>query len=107
MDDGGSSVCSIILFLALLGIQVILTGFKKAIGLMNEKEIERRAQEEKDKKSILLNGIIIRDTIYLNSIQMVQSLIVLIMGFSFLPRWTAFFKEWLSGITHACKKRNA
>lgn len=99
MDDGGSSVCSIILFLALLGIQVILTGFKKAIGLMNEKEIERRAQEEKDKKSILLNGIIIRDTIYLNSIQMVQSLIVLIMGFSFLPRWTAFFKEWLSGIT--------
>ena len=46
MDDGGSSACSIILFLALLAIQAILTGFKKAIDLMNESEIIRRAEEE-------------------------------------------------------------
>ena len=68
MDDGGSSACSIILFLALLAIQAVLTGFKKAIDLMNESEIIRRAEEEKDRKSILLNKIIIRATIYLNSI---------------------------------------
>ncbi len=55
MDDGGASACSIILFFFLLFIEAILTGFYKAIGLMNEKEIERRAEEEKDKKSILLN----------------------------------------------------
>ena len=99
MDDGGSSACSIILFLALLAIQAILTGFKKAIDLMNESEIIRRAEEEKDKKSILLNKIIIRATIYLNSIQMVQSLIGLVMGCFFLPRLTAFFRAWLSGIS--------
>ena len=99
MDDGGSSACSIILFLALLAIQAVLTGFKKAIDLMNESEIIRRAEEEKDKKSILLNKIIIRATIYLNSIQMVQSLIGLVMGCFFLPRLTTFFRTWLSGIS--------
>ena len=35
-------------------MEAILYGFQKAISLMNEKEIERKAGEEKDKKSILL-----------------------------------------------------
>ena len=79
MDDGGASACSIILFFFLLFIEAILTGFYKAIGLMNEKEIERRAEEEKDKKSILLNRIIVRSTIYVNSIQLITTLIELVM----------------------------
>lgn len=99
MDDGGSSVGSIILFLVLLIIQAILTGFRKAIDLMNEKEIVRRAEEEKDRRSILLNGIIVRSTIYLNSIQMIQSLIGIVMGCYFLPRWTVSFRIWLSGLS--------
>ena len=48
MDDGGTSVCIIIVFFVLLLIEAILYGFQKAIVLMNEKEIERKAQEEKD-----------------------------------------------------------
>lgn len=96
MDDGGASAFSVILFLVLLFIEAVLTGFNKAIHLMNEKEIERRAEEEKDKKSILLHKIIVRATIYINSIQMIITLIELIMGCYFLPRWTAFFAGWLS-----------
>ena len=57
MDDGDASAFRIILFLALLFIEAVLTGFNKAIHLMNEKEIERKAEEEKDKRSILLNRI--------------------------------------------------
>ena len=97
MDDGGSSPCSIIVFLVLLGIQAVLTGFRKATELMNEKEIIRRAEEEKDRNSILLNKIIVRATIYMNSMQMIQSLIGLVMGGYYLPRWSVSFRIWLSG----------
>lgn len=99
MDDGGASACSMILFLALLFIEAVLVGFNKAISLMNEKEIERRAEEEKDKKSILLGRIIERATIYVNSIQMITTLIELVMGYFFLPRWCASIREGLSGIS--------
>ena len=67
MDDGGAAACTIILFFALLFIEAILYGFNKAIHLMNEKEIERKALEEKDKKSIALYQIIQRSTIYVHS----------------------------------------
>ena len=50
MDDGGAAACTIVLFFALLLIEAILYGFSKAIYLMNEKEIERRAQEENDNR---------------------------------------------------------
>ena len=50
MDDGGTSVFNITIFFVLLLMEAILYGFQKAISLMNEKEIERKAGEEKDKK---------------------------------------------------------
>lgn len=95
MDDGGSSACRFLLFLVLLFIEAVLVGFNKAIGLMNEKEIVRRAQEEKDKKSILLSRIVDRATIYVNSIQMITTLIELVMGYFFLPRWAAAVRKGL------------
>ena len=79
MDDGGASACSMILFLVLLFIEAVLVGFNKAISLMNEKEIERRAEEEKDRRSILLSRIVERATIYVNSIQMITTLNELVM----------------------------
>lgn len=99
MDDGGASACSIILFFGLLFVEAVLTGFYKAINFMNEKEIERKAIEEKDKKSILLNQIIVRSTIYVNSIQMISTLIELVMGCFFLPRWAATFRIWLTRLS--------
>lgn len=99
MDDGGASGYSVILFLLLLFIEAVLTGFHRAIHLMNEKEIERRAQEEKDKKSVLLSRIIERATIYVNSIQMITTLVELIMGCFFLPRWTQFFAGQLEKLS--------
>lgn len=98
MDDGGASACSVILFLVLLFTEAVLVGFNKAINLMNEKEIERRAEEEKDKKSVLLSRIIERATVYVNSIQMITTLVELVMGYFFLPRWSAAIKKGLAQI---------
>lgn len=99
MDDGGTSVCIIVIFFVLLLITAILYGFQKAITLMNVKEIERKAQEEKDKKSILLYKIVERSTIYVNSIQMIITLIDLVMGYLYLPIWTRQFQKWIGQIT--------
>ncbi len=98
MDDGGTSVCIIVIFFVLLLIEAVLYGFQRAIVLMNEKEIERKAQEEKDKKSILLYGIVRRATIYVNSIQMIITLIDLVMGYLYLPIWTSKLQGWLGQI---------
>ena len=57
MDDGGTAA-SIVLFIVLLLIDVFFYGFGAAISALNEKEVERKADEEKDKKSIKLKKII-------------------------------------------------
>ena len=99
MDDGGAAACTLVLFFALLLIEAILYGFSKAIYLMNEKEIERRAQEENDKKSIALLGIVQHSTIYVNSIQMITTLIDLVMGCFYLPIWINCFTGWLNKLS--------
>ena len=48
MDDGGPSA-SIICFVVLLLIDMFFYGFGAAVASLNEKEIERRAEEEKDR----------------------------------------------------------
>ena len=100
MDDGGAAACTIVLFFALLLIEAILYGFSKAIYLMNEKEIERRAQEENDKKSIALLGIVQHSTIYVNSIQMITTLIDLVMG-CFYTYHCSFCSNFLPDVCHA------
>lgn len=99
MGDSGASSCIIVLFFALLLIEAILFGFERAMHLMNEKEIERKATEEKDKKSIYLYEIIQRSTIYSNSIQMIITLIHVVMGCLYLPIWTDKFSQWLVKIS--------
>ena len=99
MDDGGAAACTIVLFFALLLIEAVLYGFNKAICLMNEKEIERKAEEEKDKKSVALYEIIKRSTIYVNSIQMITTLIDLVMGCFYLSIWIRYFTGWLKKLS--------
>lgn len=99
MDDGGSSAYIIVLFFAILLIEAVLFGFNKAIQLMNEKEIERKAIEDKDKKSIWLFEIAQRSTIYVNSIQMIVTLIDLVMGYVYLPLCQMYIHTWMSRIS--------
>ncbi len=85
MDDSGPTAS--IIFLVLLLIDVFFYGFGAAISKLNEKEIERRALEDKDKKSIRLEKIINSPAVYINTVQLVVTLINIIMGAFYLNIW--------------------
>lgn len=85
MDDGGPTA-SIIFYVALLLIDMFFYGFGAAVDSLNEKEIERRAEEEPeekrsgDKKSIRLRAIIGNPIEYVNTVQLITTLINIVIG---------------------------
>lgn len=79
MDDGGPTA-SIIFFVVLLLIDMFFYGFGAAIHSLNEKEIERRAEEEKDRKAIRLRAIISNPAEYENTVQLITTLINIVIG---------------------------
>ena len=100
MDDADGPTASLIFFFVLLLIDIFFYGFSAAIQALNEKEIERRAEEEKDKKAIRLYRIIQNPTRYVNTLQLVISLSNVVMGGwylgFFLIRIRGFLERLLS-----------
>lgn len=97
MDDGGPTA-RIIIFVLLLVIDAFFYGFGAAISSLNNKEIERRAREDKDKKSIRLQKIIDAPATYINTLQLVVTLITLVMGVFYLDSWQHFIRNILDGL---------
>lgn len=95
MDDGGPTA-SIILFLALLLIDMFFYGFGAAIHLLNTKEIQKKV-EEKDKKSIRLNGIIENPGKYVNTVQLIVTMTTIVMGGFYLGIWLRYIHKILAG----------
>lgn len=93
MDDG--SAASIILFIVLLLIDMFFYGFGAAITSLNEKEVERRADEEKDKKAIKLKRIISNPAEYVNTVQMITTLINVTIGATHLGMLLRFIQNGL------------
>lgn len=79
MDDD-CPTASIIFFAVLLLIDIFFYGFGAAVNSLNQKEVERRAEEEKDRKSVRLKKIIGSPTEYVNTVQMITTLINVIIG---------------------------
>lgn len=79
MDDSGPTA-SIIFFVVLLLIDMFFYGFGAALESLNESEIERRADEDKDKKSIRLKNLIGNPAEYVNTVQLITTLINVIIG---------------------------
>ena len=79
MDEDGPTA-SMIIFVVLLLLNVIFFGFGVALNDLNEKEVERRAEEEKDKRSLKLMKLISNPTEYENTMQLITSLIYVILG---------------------------
>lgn len=71
---------SIILYVALLLVDMFFYGFGAALVLLNEKEVERRADEEKDKRAVKLKKIISNPTEYVNTVQLITTLINVTIG---------------------------
>ncbi|MCM1045456.1 MAG: hemolysin family protein [Candidatus Gastranaerophilales bacterium] len=87
MGDG-EPTASILLFLLLVLIDFFFYGFGAAIKSLNEKEVERRAEEDKDKKAIRLKSIIDDPSIYVNTVQLIVTLIHMIVGAFYLRLWS-------------------
>ena len=85
MDVNGP--VAIFLFFLLLVVDMFFYGFDAAIDSLNEKEILHKAEEEKDRRSIRLNEMISRPGIYINTVQLVITLINILMGAFYLNIW--------------------
>lgn len=98
MDDSGPTA-SMIVFLVLLFIDMFFYGFGAAITTLNAKDIERRAQEDKDKKSLRLQEIIRDPAGYVGTVQLITTLINVILGAVHLGMMLNFMSRWLSALT--------
>lgn len=86
MDDGGPTA-SIILFVMLILTDMFFYGFGSAINNLNIKDIEKKAEEEKDTKSGRLAAIIENPAKYVNMVQLIVTLINIVMGSFYLGIW--------------------
>ena len=86
MDDSGPTA-SIIFFILLVFIDMFFYGFGSAISSLNGKEVEKKAEEEKDRKSRRLAKIIGNPAEYVNTLQLIVTLINVIMGAFYLGIW--------------------
>ncbi len=83
MDDGGPTASFIVFFLLLL-IDVLFYGFGEAVKGLNSKELLEQFEETKNKKTGRLYEIAVNPGQYINTVQLVVTLINLVMGGFFL-----------------------
>lgn len=80
MSDDDGPTASLLFFFVLLAVEIFFYGFGAAIQALNEKDVERRAEEEKDKRSLRLLQIMQDPTRYINTVQLVVTLCNVVMG---------------------------
>lgn len=97
MEDGGPTA-SILLFLGLLLLEAYCYGFGAAIHGLNEKEVERKAIEENDKKSLLLSRLVGKPSRYVNTVQLVVTFLNLCMGGMYLRVWSSHIRKMLRAL---------
>ena len=98
MDDGGPTA-SIIIFAVLLLTDSFFYGFGSAMRTLNYKEIERKEQEgsKKAKKLLKMMG---NPTAFINTLQMVVTIIHIAMGGFYLRVWSGYIHNTV--LTAAC-----
>lgn len=86
MDDAGPTA-SIILFFVLMIVDMMFFAFGSAIRTVSDKEIERKANEENDPKAKKLLSMMDDPEKYVNTVQLVVTVVNLVMGAFFLTIW--------------------
>lgn len=79
MESDGSTA-SILLFIALLLIDMFFYGFGAALDVLNEKEIDKKADERKDKKSLRLKKMFDNPTDFVNTSHLATTLVNVAIG---------------------------
>ncbi len=83
MDDGGPTASYLIFFVLLL-IDMLFYGFGEAVKELSSKELSEQFEETGSKKTGRLYEITVNPTHYINTVQLVVTLINLVMGGFFL-----------------------
>lgn len=84
MDDEDGPTASIIFFILLLLIDFFFYGFGAALEALNQKEIERKAEEGRDKKFLRLKKMLGNPTGFVNVSQLVTTLVNVTIGAMYL-----------------------
>lgn len=93
MDDGGPTA-SIFLFIVLLLMDSFFYGFGAALHALNEKEISEKA-EEGSKKAERLLRMMQNPTAFVNTLQLIVTVIHISMGGFYLKFWSAYIHNTL------------
>ncbi len=94
MDDSGPTA-SIICFLLLLFADIFFYGFGTASRALNSKDIERRTEGEGDKKSLRLKKLVNSPSEYVNTLQLIITLLNVVMGAVCVSIWSHSIKNAL------------
>lgn len=88
-------------FLIILLLDIFLYGFGAAVSNLNEKEVERRAREEKHVKSLRLLKIMEHPDRFVSTVQLTAALVNMIAGAVYLNIWTRIAAGTLRRLTEA------
>ncbi len=95
MDDSGPTAS--IIFVILVLIDMFFHGFGEAVEQLNAKDVEKRAGEEKDRRSQRLLKILQDPTRYVNSMQLIITLNNVLVGGVYLGIWLRAVRNFLAG----------
>ena len=85
MDEVGPTAS--IIFVVLLLLNMMIYGFNVAIEYLNEKEIEKSAQEDQEKKALRLMKLLEHNKECRNTTQLVSIFAYVFMGYYCVKHW--------------------
>lgn len=95
MDDGGSPLWALIVFAAFIIINGVMYGFGAAIQKISESEIEKKAQEQKDKRSEWLLKVMNHPVPIINTISTTATLLSILTGYIGIRAITPHVYRWM------------
>lgn len=87
-----------IMFVILALIDIVYYGFSAAMEQLNVKEIEERAQEQNDRKSKRLLRLIHSPQNFIDSIQLIITLLNMLIGWIYMEKFIDFTGKLINGI---------
>lgn len=97
MEDGGPTSTVLLIFLVLL--DMVYSGFSATVDQLNSKEIEHKAQEEKDRKSIRLLSLLENPQGFLDNFHMVTTMIHMGIGWGYMSWFVSSARALLVQLT--------
>ncbi len=97
MEDGGPTATILLILLVLF--DMFYCGFSATVDQLNVKEIERKAQEDKDRKSIRLFKLIQNPQRFLDTFYAVTTMIHVGIGWGYMSWFMGNVKKYLGQLT--------